>query len=379
MHLFGLIITPSSIALILIGAFTFIYWNKTIFDKQLLLLLVFLGCSIISSYINRGQGLLYTTLASTNIFGIFYIFTYTKKYSANDLEKSIFWLSFIYCFLYLLQFFLLKYGIQICKVIVASEINNNRFRLPGSAFASLVCFFAMNKILIYRKERFKYICLLVLGLLVVILMAFRSLTVLLILFLLFLMLRIKGLSFKTIWYLVGMCTIVMMLSFIPVVNDNITYMIDKQVNGSETFNDDSYIRFVSFQYYTNNYFNNIWEVIFGTGMPYGEKGSSYARLHSQLREAGLFYVDWGLLGFSCIVGILTVVTMIFYSVKAYFIKVTKEYYYLGVWFIFFVCSSILTMEFFRDGNFVVQALVLALVYKCNLKKYYNENRNINIL
>ena len=193
----------------------------------------------------------------------------------------------------------------------ASEINNNRFRLPGSAFASLACFFAMNKILICRKERFKYICLLILGLLVVILMAFRSLTVLLILFLLFLMLRIKGLSFKTIWYLVGMCTIVMMLSFIPVVNDNITYMIDKHVNGSETFNNDSYIRFVSFQYYTNNYFNNIWEVIFGTGMPYGEKGSSYARLHSQLREAGLFYVDWGLLGFSCIVGILTVVTMIF--------------------------------------------------------------------
>ena len=34
MHLFGLIITPSSIALILIGAFTFTYWNKTIFNKQ---------------------------------------------------------------------------------------------------------------------------------------------------------------------------------------------------------------------------------------------------------------------------------------------------------------------------------------------------------
>ena len=64
MHLFGLIITPSSIALILIGAFTFTYWNKTIFNKQLLFLLVFLVCSIISSYINRGQGILYTTLAN---------------------------------------------------------------------------------------------------------------------------------------------------------------------------------------------------------------------------------------------------------------------------------------------------------------------------
>lgn len=379
MHFFGLILTPSSIALIIVLVLTIANWRQTTYNKTLIFFLLFVLCSIFSSYYNRSQGILYTTLASTNLLSIFYFFTIANKCSQKDLEKSIFWLSVLYCIIYLLQFILLKYGIQICKVVVSSEINNNRFRLPGSGLASLACFYAMNKMLVNKQYKLKYFVLFALGILVIIFMAFRSLTVLLLLFLLFLMFRIKGVSLKSIWYVIAFVLIFIGLSFIPSVNEYITYMVDKQKEGTETFNDDSYIRFASFQYYINNYFNNIWEVIFGTGIPYGKDGSSYARLHAQLRDSGLFYVDWGLVGLSWVVGIFTVLTMFYYSIKTYILKVSKEFYYLGVWMIFFLSSSILTMEFFRDGNFIVQAIVMALVYKCNLNYKYEENRNSNLL
>lgn len=379
MHFFGLILTPSSIALIIVMVLTIVNWRQTPYNKTLIFYLLFVTCSIFSSYLNRGQGILYTTLASTNLLSIFYFFTIANKCSQKELEKSMYWLSISYCIIYLLQFVLLKYGIQICKVVVSSEINNNRFRLPGSGWASLACFYAMSKMLVNKQYKLRYIVLFALGMLVIIFMAFRSLTVLLLLFLLFLMFRIKGMSFKSIRYVVALAVLFVGLSFIPFVNEYITYMVDKQKEGSETFNDESYIRFASFQYYVNNYFNNIGEVIFGTGIPYGEKGSSYARLHTQLRDYGLFYVDWGLVGLAWVVGIFTVLTMFYYSIKTYILKVPKEFYYLGVWMIFFLFSSILTMEFFRDGNFIVQAFVLALVYKCNLNYKYEENRNSNLL
>lgn len=379
MHIFGLILTPSSIALIIVIVLTIANWRRTPYNKTLIIFLLFVICSIFSSYFNRSQGILYTTLASTNLLLIFYFFTIANKCSQKELEKSLYWLSVIYCIIYLVQFILLKYGIQICKVIISSEINNNRFRLPGSGFASLGCFYAMSKMLVDKQYKLKYLVQFAFGMLVIIFMAFRSLTVSLLLFLLFLIYRIKGMSLKSIWYVIAFMLLFISLSFIPSVNEYITYMLDKQMNGRETFMDESYIRFVSFQYYINNYFNNIWEVIFGTGIPYGEAGSSYARLHAQLRDSGLYYVDWGMIGLSWVTGIFTVITMFYYSVKTYILKVSKEYYYLGVWIIFFLVSSILTMEFFRDGNFVVQAFVLALAYKCNLVYKYEENRNSNLL
>ena len=87
-----------------------------------------------------------------------------------------------------------------------------------------------------------------------------------------------------------------------------------------------------------------------------------------LANRGIYWVDFGLLSLSWVLGIPAVLGMILYSIKASFLKVSSEYYYLGIWFMYLVASSFTTAEFFREGNFIVQALALYLVEKVN-KQY----------
>ena len=73
-------------------------------------------------------------------------------------------------------------------------------------------------------------------------------------------------------------------------------------------------------------------------------------------------------------GVITLVGMIGYMVVA-IIKSWKMEPYIPMWLIYMLLVSVTTGEFIRDGSFIVQALVLALITKKNI---CNENRNINI-
>ena len=84
-----------------------------------------------------------------------------------------------------------------------------------------------------------------------------------------------------------------------------------------------------------------------------------------LKGRGIDWTDLGLLSLSWMIGLITVLAMIAYSIKAFLLKVPSEYYYIGVWFIYLVIVSFTTAEFFRSGNFIVQALALYLVEKAN--------------
>lgn len=110
----------------------------------------------------------------------------------------------------------------------------------------------------------------------------------------------------------------------------------------------------------------------GSGIP--EQRTAYGKEQNDLAKVGIFYVDWGIIGMSWMLGVITLIGMIGYMLTA-IKKSWKMEPYIPMWLIYMLLVSVTTGEFIRDGSFIVQALVLALIIK---KGEGNENRNIDI-
>lgn len=154
------------------------------------------------------------------------------------------------------------------------------------------------------------------------------------------------------------------------VSERITNRFEQ--SAGEDFSNKDYIRVIQYEYFTQKHFKNDIEHFFGSGMP--EQRTAYGKDQNELAKAGIFYVDWGIIGMSWMLGVITLVGMIGYMVVA-IIKSWKMEPYIPMWLIYMLLVSVTTGEFIRDGSFIVQALVLALITKKNI---CNENRNINI-
>ena len=127
------------------------------------------------------------------------------------------------------------------------------------------------------------------------------------------------------------------------------------------------MRIIQWDYYMNHFFKSPIEQLFGAGLP--RKTSAYG----QWFENQLKFVDWGLIGQSWMLGIITVVGVVMFAVKAIRIKVSPLYKYISLWYIFLLLSSVTNYEFVRNGNFLVHAMalyVVELAYKEYLKKYF---------
>ena len=156
--------------------------------------------------------------------------------------------------------------------------------------------------------------------------------------------------------------------YIPDVQDKIAGMYARSDAGNTLDNED-YIRVVQFEYFENSFFHDIWERIFGAGIPLGS--SVYGKFWAPINASGIQFVDWGLIGASWMLGTITVLGMIHYSCKAISVKVPSRYMYVCLWFIFLLSSAITNWEFCRNGNFL-QALALYIVELASLE--YEKSR-----
>ena len=159
---------------------------------------------------------------------------------------------------------------------------------------------------------------------------------------------------------------------IPMVSDKMDYVFSRFQSKDETLSNKDYIRLAQFRYFTKERPKNTFEYILGSGMPYGD--SKYSKNFEANRLNGMQYVDWGLLGLSWMLGILPVLAMILYSLKVIRLKVDKRYIYIGVWYLYLLSTSLFEIEFYRYGNFLVQAIALYLVELAFLKR---EKRSTN--
>jgi hypothetical protein len=195
------------------------------------------------------------------------------------------------------------------------------------------------------------------GVFCMILTAYRQLLVSFALtFSLYLFIKYKGISKKMFFTILGGLFLLLILLQLPVVQEQIEGMFNRQDSGATLDNKD-YIRVVQWDFYMNgHFFKNGWEQFFGAGVPYLKNGYGHY-MYEELTPLGLLYVDWGLIGQAWVLGILTVVGYILLSLKACFMKVASERVYIRLWYIFLLIS-ITNGEFTRDGNFLIHAYVI---------------------
>ncbi len=244
----------------------------------------------------------------------------------------------------------------------------------ASGLTTLGLFFGLNKYLLLRKK--VYLMVTISSAIVLLIMGFRTMIFFSAMFSFYLLIKIYGFGWKTVGYILGVGVFCIVLLQIPVFKDKVQYMVDK--NETQTLSNDDYIRNVTLKYYLHDYFKSNWEMFFGSGPML--TGTSYHDKIIKLQEnRSIYFQDWGLLGLSWMLGMVSVFGMLWYSIKAFRLKVPPQYYYLGIWFLYLVVSSITTAEFFRFGNFVIQALVLYTLENCikETEKYENWYFNIS--
>lgn len=342
--------------------------ERSLFRNTLLWLLVGLALNVISCYYFNGQDVISSIKALPNYLYILSYFLFLKvNPSLQAINKAILWLIIVFDVLYILQFTLLQVGIIFLPL--DSEIYKDagtraRFRMIASGLVSLGLFYGCNRFLL-RKDKISLI-LCILSFIVILLMAFRTMLFFSIVFIVILVIRVHGLNERSIRLFIFATVIFLLLLCVPVISEKLNYMLEKQFGQeAQTLSNSNYIRNVTLLYYIKSHFKSAAEFIFGSGLPFVEH--PYYSKMTALNLKGIFFQDWGLIGLSWMIGIIPVICMIWYSIKAARLKVSPRYYYIGIWFVYLVVSSITTSEFYRFGNFVIQALCLYMVEKAHLE------------
>jgi hypothetical protein len=238
-----------------------------------------------------------------------------------------------------------------------------RIRMYAQGFCSLGYFLGLNKL--FEKKKLIYLPQILLCFSVIFLMGFRTMTIMLVVISFALIIRLTGFSKRLFIYLGIMLVSFYFISQTPLFSSIIDRMYER--NATDNFSNDDYIRIKEFEYYTNQHFYNNIELFFGSGLPFLGKGK-YGNYMAGLIREGLTYVDFGLYSLSWMVGVIPILVMILYSVKAIKVRVGREFHYAGYWFIYLMGISFTTMEFYRYGNFIVQAFALYIIEKEQLKK-----------
>lgn len=294
----------------------------------------------------------------------------------KHVEKALTYLSLALCVFYIVQFIAFQRGIVLTDMFAdgydAEAGDLVRFRAVGSALAAWAYFYGLNGVLVSQKKSFLKVLLLVLGLAVILLMSFRTMVAGLMLCTLVMVIKVNGLKSGLFKYLFLLFVAIVVAYNVPTVQKKIDYMIEKQ-QGDQTFANDDYIRWINFYYHLDENTKDDVEYYLGVGLN-ADKNSSLCIKEDNLMEQHLSWVDWGLIGLSWQVGLLTVLGMLLYSFKVIKFRFEPEQVCISVFFLYLVLISITTLEFARTGNFVVQALVLYLA-TYYIKK--NKNKIIN--
>lgn len=371
-QMMGLVFVPSSFAkaLVLLTLFLTVvkgYRKGCLFIKPFVFLFLFCLVNMFSCYLLRGQTPIQFLIGKefTNMLPILSFFSIASfKLSDEKVEKTLIVLSSFFVCCYLLQY--LVYPISI--FVNANEnavAANARPRIPGQALLSIAFFYYLGKIC--DKWKWKYVIILLMALLCLLIMGFRSqLGVLFGVAGLFVIKRNRLTGKLLLYAVVGFAGLIA-LSQVSVAQNKINQMIER--GQRDNFNNEDYVRILSYRYFTINAPNNKFEKYMGIGLP--NPNSKYGQKIQELKDRHIIWADWGLIGLAWVLGIPGTLCIVWYAMKAFLLKVDKRYYYLKYWFLFIVFASFLTREIYRDGAFAVQGLVLYLISKAHVQYMLN--------
>ena len=340
--------------------------KNMMFDRWMLLYILFVFISCVSSAFFHSQSNVISNFFECYIYlniG-FYYFLCCHKITSQNCEKALICLGIIFCVLYILQY--LVWPTAIFKGAL-DEVNVNddqkRIRMACSILATVSYFFGINSYLVSkRKMKLAYS---ILGFIPIILVGFRSQTVMLLVLTLVMIVNINKLKSKTLIYIVCSICAFYLISNIPFVSDKIQEMIGRQ-EANSTFLNADYVRYLEFDYYTSH-MANFKEWLFGSGIPV--YGTPYFDYIMKLYDQNLYWNDWGIIGLSWMLGIVSVILLVSIIIRALFIKVDNSKLYLKYSLLLSLLISIATSaELFRTGNLLIIGVIVYLLEQSKIEK-----------
>lgn len=363
-HFFGAFPMSFSITVPILLFCLYMGWKQPT-DYRKIFLLIFVGilASMVSCMINRGQSIIDSIKAMPNYFGLlFYFFLKWRKFKLTTVQSALVWLVIVFDLLYIAQYYLIGYGINFLNIedwMLSDSTEGNRLRVMSSGLYSLGMFYGIVQWYITHKN--KYLALFIVGAFIMLLTGYRQFLVSSFVALLFMIYKLdKRVKLKHIGFVAAIVVVGYVLYQIPAVQGKIAGMIERNDTGASLDNKD-YIRVIQWEFFNHDYFKNGWEHFFGSGLPLSGANSGFGKYFQTLTDQGLQYVDWGIIGVSWMLGILTFVGYVWMSLAAISKRVPSVYLYISLWYIFLLSSSITNWEFFRDGNFLVHAMALYII------------------
>lgn len=363
-HFFGAFPMSFSITVPILLFCLYMGWKQPT-DYRKIFLVIFVGilASMVSCMINRGQSIIDSIKAMPNYFGLlFYFFLKWRKFKLTTVQSALVWLIIVFDILYIAQYYLIDYGINFLNIddwMLSDSTEGNRLRVMSSGLYSLGMFYGIVQWYITHKN--KYLALFIVGAFVMLLTGYRQFLVSTLVALLFMIYKLdKRVKLKHIGFVAAIVVVGYVLYQIPAVQGKIAGMIERNDTGASLDNKD-YIRVIQWEFFNHEYFKNGWEHFFGSGLPLPGARSGFGKYFQTLTDQGLQYVDWGIIGASWMLGVLTFVGYVWMSLAAILKRVPSVYLYISLWYIFLLSSSITNWEFFRDGNFLVHAMALYII------------------
>ncbi len=330
--------------------------------------------NMISCFINRKQSIALSFQIVEYLYLFYFLFFYVfvkSKISIINCEWLIKILFFSFALAYLLEYFVFFPKPVITPLYF--EVREHRLRLYGQMIAFIGYFFFLNKLLCKEGNKIVNIVGIVLGLIIVTTLGFRSTLVATIVVSVFMIYKVQGRItglFKSLFLFA--------ILFIVVINtefgaDIINKMLERQE--TDNFDNSDYIRILEWNYYTTNHFLNGFDYFFGSGIPsdnsvYGKNMFSLASFnqYGEVTTSIAQWRDWGVIGFSWILGLPATIVLLLLIFIMIFANLDKRYMYIKCTYIFLFFISITTMEIFRAGAFVFHALSLYMIYRLKIER-----------
>jgi hypothetical protein len=363
-HFWGLIYIPidfynitNTISLLILGiSFLKIMRKKGLrFKNAIILFFVGLVLNIISAYVNQGQHPWQTFLGFGSFYFIlFYFFLHTIQISRKFIESIILIFAILYSVLYIIQ--VSVYPNLIFRDIPLEDRGTLRLLIEGNGFLMLAYFLMLNRYLL--NFRFINILFALFFFVILFMGGFRTLTFGALFISIMMFYRLTRLSAQSISLMVFLILLFVGIFQLKLTSDILGYMVNSTEEHLEQGN--SYIRILEFDYFLNKYPENGSIYVFGGGLPVGN--GSYSRtMEFTKQQYGYFWDDLGIIGFYIVIGVVALLGLLWYAIKAIFIKIPPGRFYLNFYFLYLLIVSFTTMEIYRTGIFAVEAIVLYLI------------------
>ena len=343
------------------------YKGDVPYKKAIIFYAIFVLCSCVYSAIFNHQYLIRLIGRTYEYFGILFVFTIAAyKPSISQLGKVIKILSIIFCLCYLVQWVIYPINIfrgSLDELNIGSDIF--RMRMSGSICAYCLYFYGINRFVQYHKK--KDLLYSFLGFLPIIIMGFRSLSTLTLVFTFIMIPFITRKFSKIILAFIFGIILVFAISQLDIVQSKIDEMIERQESG-QTFDNEDYIRFVEYEYFTEVIFTKPEERLLGGGNPIDESTSYYKIMSDAAERLHFYWQDLGIIGLSFIIGIPAVILLVWIILKCIIQCKSPHLQYIRFTLLTVLLGSIFTsMELYRTANLLIMSLYICLVYFDNEK------------